>query len=81
MHGLGDSGDSFAIANDSIVFYFLKKGYEVWVGNNRGTKYSCTHKTLKNTSKEFWNYSWQEMGKIDLPAFVDKALSLSLIHI
>ena len=57
MHGLGDSSDSFAISPDSLVFYFLEKGYEVWLGNNRGTKYSCSHISLKNNSKKFWDYS------------------------
>lgn len=44
-------------------------GYEVWAGNNRGTKYSCKHTTLSNTSDEYWNFSFQEMAEKDVPAF------------
>jgi pimeloyl-ACP methyl ester carboxylesterase len=80
LHGLGDSPDSFAIEENSIVFYLLDKGYEVWLGSNRGTKYSCTHQTLDNTSEEFWDYSWQEMGAYDVPSFVDTVIEVTGVN-
>lgn len=52
-------------------------GYDVWLGNNRGNKYSRKHKILdpnKNAEK-FWDFSWNEMGKYDLPAEIDYVLS------
>ena len=55
---------------DSIVRYFLNKGFQVWLGNNRGNKYSCTNVKLYNNSKEFWDFSFQEMGEIDFPLFL-----------
>jgi hypothetical protein len=50
-------------------------GYEVWVGNNRGNLYSNTHTTFDmNTDagrKAYWNFSFFELSKYDVPAMVD----------
>ena len=77
IHGILDSADSFAIADDSIINFLLEKGFEVWAANNRGTKYGCTHETLKNTSKEFWDFSFDEFAKHDVPTFYKTALEIS----
>lgn len=31
-------------------------GYDVWLGNYRGTEYSEEHETLNATQREFWDY-------------------------
>lgn len=31
-------------------------GYDVWMGNLRGTIYSSRHKNYSTTQPEFWNY-------------------------
>lgn len=74
IHGIVDSSDSFAIAEDSIIKKLLEDGYEVWAANNRGTKYSCTHEKLSNTSKEFWDFSFEDMARFDVPAFYKQVL-------
>ena len=42
---------------------------------NRGSKHSMKHKTFNTESKEFWNFSWHEMGIFDLPAMIDYMLN------
>jgi lysosomal acid lipase/cholesteryl ester hydrolase len=74
IHGILDSSDSFAIADDSVINKLLELGYEVWAGNNRGTKYSCTHQTLDNKSPEYWDFSFEDMARDDVPAFYKKVL-------
>ena len=74
IHGILDSADSFAIADDSIINKLLDEGFEVWAGNNRGTKYGCTHVSEKNTSAKFWAFSFDEMAKYDVPAFYKKIM-------
>ena len=32
------------------------------------------HKTLKVNTKQFWTFSWHEIGVYDLPAMIDHAL-------
>uniref|UniRef100_A0A8B9M7N4 AB hydrolase-1 domain-containing protein n=1 Tax=Accipiter nisus TaxID=211598 RepID=A0A8B9M7N4_9AVES len=38
------------------------------MGNSRGNTLSLKHKTLKPCQKEFWQYSFDEIGKYDIPA-------------
>lgn len=46
-------------------------GYDVWMGNNRGNRFSQGHTTLSNKDKKFWDFSWEEMGTYDTPAVID----------
>ena len=43
-------------------------GFDVWMGNNRGTKYSAEY----TGTKDKWDYSWGDMGLYDVPAFINK---------
>jgi lysosomal acid lipase/cholesteryl ester hydrolase len=45
------------------------------MGNNRGTRWSETHTTLNKNDKDFWQWSWEEMGVYDTPAFIDFILN------
>ena len=41
-------------------------GYDVWIGNNRGTNYSQERTDdLKPTDEAYWNWSWAAMGIYD----------------
>lgn len=54
-------------------------GYDVWLGNARGNHYS-RHNEFHNPDKhkaKFWNFSWHEIGTIDLPAMIDYVLAKS----
>lgn len=60
--------------NDQLspAFVLARAGYDVWLGNSRGSKYSRNHASLDpDADKEFWQYSWQEMAEHDLPAMID----------
>ena len=55
-----------------------QRGYDVWLGNNRGVPYSDTHRRDGEWSvKEKWNFSWADMGQYDLPAEIDKILEVT----
>jgi len=38
------------------AFILARAGYDVWMGNNRGSKYSNTHMTLSNKEKAYWDF-------------------------
>jgi len=69
-----DSSDAFIVnyENKSLPFLLANLGYDVWLGNNRGNKYSRNHTILdpKVNKNEFWEFSLHEMGKYDLPAMI-----------
>ena len=73
QHGLFSSADWWVnTAEESLAFQLADRGYDVWVGNNRGTKYSRGHTTW-NPNKvsdmdKYFDYSFFELGKFDVPA-------------
>ncbi|KAF2893341.1 hypothetical protein ILUMI_12834 [Ignelater luminosus] len=61
------------LGNQSLAFYLWDEGYDVWMGNFRGTIYSPNHEKLsqKTQTNQYWNFSFHEFGIYDLPAFID----------
>lgn len=74
MHGIGDSADCFIVhkPDKAPAFVAASEGYDVWLGNLRGNKYSRKHKSLDpDTDMDFWKFSWSENGRYDLPALLN----------
>lgn len=73
MHGLLDSSDTFILrGKKSLAAVLSDAGYDMWVGNCRGNKYSRRHTQLNpDTNNIFWNFSFHEMAVIDLRLFID----------
>lgn len=46
-------------------------GFDVWIANTRGTRFSRRHTSLDPSEMEFWNWSWDELVAYDLPAVFD----------
>jgi pimeloyl-ACP methyl ester carboxylesterase len=44
------------------------------MGNNRGNYYSRRNTNLSPDDKEFWSWTWDEMGSKDIPAMVNYVL-------
>mmetsp|Transcript_35470 Transcript_35470/g.41027 ORF Transcript_35470/g.41027 Transcript_35470/m.41027 type:complete len:402 (-) Transcript_35470:40-1245(-) len=64
QHGIFDSAD-FVLTHGpdlSPAFYLANAGYDVWVANSRGNKYSRQHKTLNpDKDAKFWDFSFADM--------------------
>jgi len=76
QHGLIDIAGTwwFNTENLSVASNLTADGWDLWFGNNRGTTNSYLHKTLTVDDKEYWNYTFTELGKYDVPANVDFVL-------
>ncbi|CAL4125307.1 unnamed protein product, partial [Meganyctiphanes norvegica] len=61
--------------NNVGAYNLADAGYDVWLGNARGSKYSRNHTYLDPSEREFWQFSWDEMGKFDIPAVIDYILA------
>ena len=84
MHGLVDSSDSWMIngRNKSHAFILADEGYDVWMTNSRGNKYSQNHTVLDSaTDLQFWEHSNViSMAKYDTPAFIEYAKKHSRVE-
>jgi len=73
VHGIFDSSDGWLCNTEDkcIPFTLANLGYDVWLANSRGNKHSRYHKKYSSEEKEFWNFSFHEMGLYDLPPIID----------
>ncbi|XP_076351713.1 gastric triacylglycerol lipase-like isoform X2 [Tachypleus tridentatus] len=77
QHGLLSSSTDWVINSptESLGFILADAGYDVWLGNFRGNTYSRKHIKYSTHSKEFWEFSFDEMALLDLPAMIDFVLN------
>eukprot|EP01025_Chloroclados_australasicus_P048409 TRINITY_DN5484_c1_g1_i1.p1 TRINITY_DN5484_c1_g1~~TRINITY_DN5484_c1_g1_i1.p1 ORF type:complete len:469 (-),score=11.46 TRINITY_DN5484_c1_g1_i1:360-1622(-) len=72
-HGLLDSSACWMIngINRGLAYILVDQGFDVWMGNSRGNSYSLLNQNVKASSAKFWDFSWDEMALMDIPATVD----------
>ncbi|KAJ4837477.1 sphingosine N-acyltransferase subunit lip1 [Turnera subulata] len=72
QHGLFMGGDAWFLGSpeESLGFILADQGFDVWVGNVRGTFWSHGHVSLSKKDKEFWDWSWQELALYDLAEMI-----------
>ena len=52
-----------------------KRGYDVWLSNNRGGKYGMAHESLSAKDAKFWKWTFEQMSEQDTTAIVDFVLA------
>lgn len=79
QHGILDSSATFAmnLPHQSLAFILADEGYDVWLGNSRGNTYSRSHVKYTVKDAKFWDFSFDEMAKYDLPASINYVLKIS----
>ncbi|ODV98370.1 hypothetical protein PACTADRAFT_48148 [Pachysolen tannophilus NRRL Y-2460] len=76
-HGLLTNSELFVLGDKTtkcLPFVLADSGYDVWLGNNRGNKYSRKHLELSSSSAAFWNYSLDEFALYDIPDTIEYIL-------
>ena len=87
MHDLAMDAASWVDAyqdDHPMPFALVDAGYDVWMGNNRGTRYSLENPLYPNGDNVYsiyayitenalkYDYDWMDMGMFDLPPMLDK---------
>ncbi|XP_030759841.1 lipase 1-like isoform X2 [Sitophilus oryzae] len=78
MHGLtGSSGDFICGGpGKGLAFQLADKGYDVWLGNQRGNTYSRNHIMLEaDLDAAFWDFSYHEIAMYDIPTMIDHVIN------
>ncbi|XP_063604849.1 lipase 3-like [Penaeus indicus] len=75
-HGLYGSSADWILnrADQALAYVMADDGYDVWLANARGNRYSRAHQTLDPKDINFWDFSWDEIADFDLPATIDYVL-------
>lgn len=76
-HGFLMSSEVWVCSPDpkmSLALTLVKAGYDVWLGNSRGNKYSAKHLRLKQSQERFWDFSLDQVALDDVPSTVDYIL-------
>ncbi|TGJ82631.1 hypothetical protein E0Z10_g6133 [Xylaria hypoxylon] len=69
-HGLLMNSEVWVCQTDAqrcLPFVLVEHGFDVWLGNNRGNKYSKKSIKCSPNSTEFWNFSIDEFAFYDIP--------------
>jgi len=79
MHGLLCSSYCWVTSgHDSLAFLLSDLGYDVWLGNFRGTRYSRQHTSLNpDEDAEFWRFTLHELGVNDLATMIATVIEVS----
>jgi len=79
QHGLLGSSSAWVLntPEKALGYILADLGYDVWMGNARGNSYSIGHKWLDTSSKEYWDFDFDQMAKFDLPAAIKYVLRRS----
>ena len=72
QHGLSSSAINFIMGGEekSPSLVLAQEGFDVYLGNSRGSVYSMDHVSLNVGDKKYWEWSFQDM-RLDIKAFFE----------
>ncbi|GMY13106.1 Triacylglycerol lipase 2 [Fagus crenata] len=73
QHGVLVDGMTWLLnpPEQDLPLILADNGFDVWIANTRGTRFSRRHVSLDPSQPAFWNWSWDELVTFDLPAVFD----------
>ncbi|KAF7158985.1 hypothetical protein CNMCM6106_005939 [Aspergillus hiratsukae] len=79
-HGLLMCSEVWVCLTDEqrcLPFQLVERGYDVWLGNNRGNKYSKKSIHHSPLSTQFWTFSMDEFAFYDIPDSISYILDVT----
>jgi hypothetical protein len=55
------------LPSQSLAFLLWDAGYDVWLGNVRGSTWGILHSRIPASDPRFWQFTWDDMAAHDLP--------------
>jgi lysosomal acid lipase/cholesteryl ester hydrolase len=75
LHGLMMASDAWVCRRDSLAFHMVDAGYDVWLADMRGNRYSCHHRFLSPESNAYWAFCLDDIARLDVPVLIDYILA------
>ncbi|XP_028771389.1 LOW QUALITY PROTEIN: triacylglycerol lipase 2-like [Neltuma alba] len=77
QHGVLVDGVTWLLNSpeQNLPMILADNGFDVWIANTRGTRFSRKHTYLDPSNPAFWDWSWDELVTYDLPAVFDYVAS------
>lgn len=79
-HGLLMNSEVWICLTDpvrSVAFTLVELGFDVWLGNNRGNKYSKKNIDRNPNGTRFWDYSIDDFAWHDIPNSIEYILGVT----
>jgi pimeloyl-ACP methyl ester carboxylesterase len=64
----------------NLPIVLLRAGYDVWLGNRRGSQYCPKHLQWPSDSEQFWDFCLDDVARHDLPAMIGCTLEATGAH-
>lgn len=73
QHGVLVDGMTWLLnpPDQDLPLILADNGFDVWIANTRGTRFSRRHTSLDPANADFWDWSWDEVVQFDVPAVFD----------
>jgi lysosomal acid lipase/cholesteryl ester hydrolase len=77
MHGLFAASGDYVVTgrNKALAYLLADNNYDVFMGNCRGNRHA--RMTRSANASTAWDFSFNEIGKYDIAAMIDKALEIN----
>ncbi|XP_073153777.1 triacylglycerol lipase 2-like [Henckelia pumila] len=79
QHGVLVDGMTWLLNSpqQSLAMVLADNGFDVWISNTRGTRFSRRHLTLDPRHPQYWDWTWDDLVNHDLPSVMDLVFGYS----
>jgi len=81
QHGFLQNSEAWVVRGPgkALPYILVDAGYDVWLGNNRGNKYSFKHRIYPVNTDKFWDFCLDHLALYDIPAMIQYILNITKV--